>query len=174
MHEAGTCVRCCTAIACRATVDNCVGAREHPDTQLLLLLFDGSDMVYTSNHGATEILTPGYYGLSNAELGARWPKCVQGAVNLQSIVEAEHTDEDLINLLADQHIPPDDELPHRGRPIEMERRVAPCFINGDEYGTRASTLVRISARNVHFVEQGYLAGGVVSDRTTFDLERTQA
>ena len=138
-----------------------------------LLVFDGTDLVYTSNRGTTEILTPGYYGLSNAELGARWPKCVQGAANLQSIVEAEYTDEDLINLLADQHIPSDDELPHRGRPIEMERKVAPCFINGDEYGTRASTLVRVSARTVHFVEQCYLAGGVASDRTTFDLERSE-
>ncbi|NKC00353.1 MAG: hypothetical protein GKR90_17955 [Pseudomonadales bacterium] len=138
-----------------------------------LLLFDGTTLVCTSNRGTTEVLSPGYYGLSNAELGAEWPKCVQGAQNLELWVKQGFEHDNLVAMLRDQSIPADDQLPHRGRPIEMERRVAPCFIIGDEYGTRASTVLEISTDTIHFSEQSYVAGGKAVGRVSYqlDLER---
>ena len=137
-----------------------------------LLLFDGTELVCTSNRGATEVLTPGFYGLSNAEFGARWPKCIDGAARLQSIVSSEHDTEHLIALLRDDDVPADERLPHRGRPIDMERRVSPIFIDGDEYGTRASTLIYLSQERVRFVEQSYQPHGQSNGRVAyeFDLE----
>ncbi len=124
-----------------------------------LLLFDGVDLVYTSNKGTTDILKPGYYGLSNAELGAEWPKCVEGAAALHAAAEQEANDDELIQLLNNRAVPDDEALPHRGRPIELERRVAPCFIVGDEYGTRASTVVRLTDSHVSLTEKTYFAAG---------------
>jgi uncharacterized protein with NRDE domain len=135
-----------------------------------LLLFDGQDMVYSSNKGTTDVLAPGFYGLSNAELGAQWPKCIRGAAGLAQIAAGEFDAADLIGLLHDHDIPPDDQLPHRGRPLELERRVAPSFIVGDEYGTRASTSVILGNNQLKFTEQSYAAGGISTGLVDFDID----
>lgn len=135
-----------------------------------LIVFDGEELVYTSNKGHGDVLKPGYYGLSNAELGAEWPKCVQGAAALRSIDQDAINEQALIDLLSDAHVPPDEELPHRGRPLDMERRVAPCFIVGDEYGTRASTVVELGRDRIRFVEQSYAAAGEVGGRVRYEFD----
>ena len=122
------------------------------------------------NKGTTEILQPGFYGLSNAELGARWPKCIRGAQGLAQITASEFDCADLIGLLHDSDIPADDLLPHRGRPIEMERRVAPSFIVGDDYGTRASTCVMLGETQLRFMEQSYHPGGISADLVDFAID----
>lgn len=136
-----------------------------------LLLFDGVDLVYTSNRGTTDVLTPGYYGLSNAELGAEWPKCTQGAESLSKWVDHGFEHHDLVAMLRDASVPPDDTLPHRGRPIDMERRLAPCFIMGDEYGTRASTVLELGIQRIAFSEQSYRAQGLSTGRVQYEFER---
>ncbi len=135
-----------------------------------LLTYDGSSLVYTSNRGYTEDLAPGVYGLANAELGATWPKVVSGRQALARIADAPDLDR-LIRLLHDDHQPDDADLPKRGRPLELERRVAPCFIRGEEYGTRASTAVIYDAEagEILFAEQLYLPGGEAADCTTETL-----
>ncbi len=137
-----------------------------------LLLFDGDDMVYTSNKATTDILHSGFYGLSNAELGAEWPKCVQGASALKRAATRSEKIEPaaLLSLLENRAVPPDEELPHRGRPLELERRVAPRFIVGDEYGTRASTVVALFDDRVEFVEQSFVSGGHATGRVSFEFE----
>jgi uncharacterized protein with NRDE domain len=134
-----------------------------------LLAYDGKALAYTSNRGFTEDLSPGTYGLANAELGATWPKVVSGTRALrEATAEKGGPDSDrLLRLLNDETRPDDEDLPKRGRPIELERRVAPRFIRGDEYGTRASTTVIFDAVNqqIRFVEQIYLAGGEPAGRT---------
>ena len=125
-----------------------------------LLAWDGCKLAYTSNRGFTEDLAAGIYGLANAELGATWPKVLSGIEALGAIVSAPDT-ERLIRILHDDSQPDDAALPRRGRPLELERRVAPRFIRGELYGTRASTAVIFDAeaRHIHFSEQIYLAGG---------------
>lgn len=135
-----------------------------------LLLFDGDDLVYTSNKGTTDVLQPGFYGLSNAELGAEWPKCIFGAQGLQKITSQPFDAADLIGLLHDSDIPTDDQLPHRGRPIETERQVGSCFIVGDEYGTRASTSLILSHDRVQFAEQSYASGGISAGLVDFEFD----
>ncbi len=139
-----------------------------------LLVYDGHTLAYTSNRGFTEDLAPGVYGLANAELGAAWPKVRSGTRALTRALAGElHTDT-LIRLLRDDSQPPDHELPRRGRPLALERRAAPCFIRGDEYGTRASTAVIFHRRDgcVHFAEQLYLPGGEPGECTRATLPLT--
>ncbi|MEM7078015.1 MAG: NRDE family protein [Pseudomonadota bacterium] len=136
-----------------------------------LLLFDGETLFYASNKADNQTLAPGVYGLSNAELGAEWPKCMLGASGLANLAARTYAAEPLLALLGDRRIPPDSELPQRGRDIELERRTASCFITGDEYGTRASTIVRISNSEVDFTEQLFAAGGAIGERNTYRFTR---
>ena len=146
-----------------------------------LLVYDGRTLAYTSNRGFTEDLAPGIYGLANAELGARWPKVLRGREALGALIAGADPAQgvqtaDLLRLLRDDAQPPDRDLPRRGRPLELERRVAPCFIRGEEYGTRAGTAVIFdSARGrIHFAEQNYLPGGRPGGCTRMVLTREES
>ncbi len=131
-----------------------------------LLLFDGQDMVYLSNRNSgPKYLQPGLYGLANTHLDTGWPKVRRGKQALATALDqAEPPDPDrLLQLLADDTQPPDAELPQRGRDLEVERRVAPCFIRGEQYGTRASTAVIFLDDAIIVREQSYGPHGQVGD-----------
>jgi uncharacterized protein with NRDE domain len=134
-----------------------------------LLLWDGQKLVYTSNRGNTRVLQPGIYGLANALLGAEWPKVVRGVKRLGEVVSDTPDVDTILDLLADEHQPEDHELPDRGKDIEMERRIAPCFIIGEEYGTRASTVVIHNGDQVLMSEQQYGPGGSCGARADFEI-----
>jgi uncharacterized protein with NRDE domain len=135
-----------------------------------LLAWDGANLVYASNRGAMRKLQPGIYGLSNAELGAAWPKVVSGVGALREELASGPSLDGLLAVLADETMPPDHELPSRGRPLDLERRVAPRFINGEEYGTRASTAVIIGRANIQFTEQPFAPGARAGPRQNFEIE----
>ncbi len=139
-----------------------------------LLLFDGARLLYTSNvcppdQPRSQLLPAGDYGLSNAELAATWPKCVDGARRLGELADNKCDNVDFINLLRDQAKPDDQRLPDRGRSVEVERHLGSCFICDSNYGTRASTIVRMGREQIYFAEQTYLADGVVGPMAEFDF-----
>ena len=144
-----------------------------------LLLWDGKEMVYTSNKAPTQVLEPGYYGLSNAELGAKWYKAERGKATLREVAERlEQLDEDasdaLRGLLTDESLAPDHQLPNRpGRNLDIERRTSACFIRGDDYGTRASTSVLIQGSELSFSEQQYGVQGKVGELRRFKLDLSE-
>ena len=137
-----------------------------------LLLWDGEQAVYTSNRASTQVLRPGVYGVSNAALGVEWPKVIRGRNALAGTVRGGPDTAALIDLLADDTVPADHELPDRGRPLDLERRVAPCFIRGSDYGTRASTAVIVSHRTITIAEQLYGPEGTTGTRLELHRERT--
>lgn len=141
-----------------------------PDYQgFNLLLWDGEELICTSNRGATQTLEPGYHGLTNAELGVTWPKVVDGISRLRCAIEDGLSADALIEALRDDTVPSDEKLPHRGRPLAWERRIAPCFILGDDYGTRASTAVIHSGDEVFLSEQGYALAGRTLERVDYRI-----
>ena len=141
-----------------------------------LLLFDGTQLVYTSNRAGQahpefpdgSVLAPGIYGLANAALGADWPKVRRGGAALADALHAPTLD-GLIALLHDDALPPDHELPDRGNDLDRERFVAPCFIRGDAYGTRASSAVLMGRERIQFAEQLYGPDGERGDRRDLDI-----
>ena len=138
-----------------------------------LLLFDGRHLLHTTNvsqpiNRATVHCQPVTMA-GNAELGATWPKCVDGAKRLGALADDNHTNDQLIELLNDQEKPADDRLPNRGVPIERERHLASCFISDSHYGTRASTVVRVSRQEIYFAEQTYLPEGVMGSKVEFEF-----
>ena len=139
-----------------------------------LLLFDGVELVYASNiaTGDQQLprrLAPGSYGLSNAELGAEWPKCTDGAAAIAELAAANCGIDELLSKLTDSTTPADERLPHRDRDISFERRIAPCFIVGDDYGTRASSALIMDQGHIYFSEQTYHSAGQVGDRVDFEF-----
>lgn len=139
-----------------------------------LLLFDGVELVYASNiaTGDQQLprrLAPGSYGLSNAELGAEWPKCIDGAEAIAELAAANCGIDELLSQLTDSTTPADERLPHRDRDISFERRIAPCFIVGDDYGTRASSALIMDQGHIYFSEQTYHSAGQVGDRVDFEF-----
>ena len=80
----------------------------------------------------------GIHGLSNGPAQSHWPKTQR--LNDRFAASLSGNDSDWLDLLGDTSMPRDDALPTTGVGLELERFLAPIFIRGDEYGTRASTL----------------------------------
>ena len=129
---------------------------------------------FGNRDGGARELQHGTYGMSNDVLDCDWPKVQLGRHALRNAIDAidaidasalqtpssaamgpqreaeaaptsvRALTDRLFDVLADRRVPPDEMLPKRGRDIELERRVAPTFINSDAYGTRASTVIVLS------------------------------
>lgn len=156
------------AVACTGDGDQYAGYN-------LLVGQIGGDLWYCSNRGREPLrrLQPGLYGLSNGALGDPWPKTRTGTAALRTELLRGPTPQGLLALLGDRRIAPDEELPETGVGLDKERMLAPCFIAGDDYGTRASTALLVDrAGNVALWEQNFGPGGTPGalQRFTWNLE----
>ena len=124
-----------------------------------LLLWDGAQLVFVSNRNQArpQAVQPGLHGVSNGPYDAPWPKARRLKARLGEWLSAPgqanpENLEPLLEALADENGAADGELPQTGVGLELERRLAPAFIRGDAYGTRASTvlLIRRDGRAVLF------------------------
>ena len=113
-----------------------------------------------SQEGQPKELAPGVYGLSNAELNSPWPKLQTLCSNLTQHLDTDSDSDTLLELLKDSREYPDDQLPDSGVSPEWERRLSATFILGEDYGTRACTLLGIDADgSITFVEQVFGPNG---------------
>ncbi len=153
----------------QTSLDYAAGIRGEQYQGFNLLLWDGQTLACASNRVATQTLEPGCYALTNARLGARWPKAVDGVARLRQCVQAGTDPDGLIALLRDDRLP----ASHAGAALSetAESRDTPCFIRGDVYGTRASTAVIYAEDGgIGMVEQGYGPQGVLGDRHDFRID----
>lgn len=132
------------------------------------------------------LLETGVHVLSNGPPDASWPKATRlhqrflalcaaieepqaASPNALSSGAVEPEDAALLDLLADVSQPPDDELPETGVPFELERVLAPIFIRGEQYGTRASTLAYArSDGGLVLHERRFGPGGVPTGETRIE------
>lgn len=122
-----------------------------------------------SNRGAVaRVMAPGLYGLSNGMLADDWPKMRRGRDTLAALIARDEIDEAaLFALLADRTPGADHELPDTGVGRDMERALSSIFIAGNEYGTRASTILLIGHDGrVQMHEKRWGAGGAFEGETT--------
>jgi uncharacterized protein with NRDE domain len=129
-----------------------------------LLLGDVERLFYYSNQGgAPQALEPGLYGLSNHLLSTPWPKVERGLKGLATLLD-ETTEPDaaaLLRLLEDRRRAPDHLLPSTGVDLEWERLLSPLFIESPTYGTRSSTVLRISRQGgIEVTEKAWPEGSV--------------
>lgn len=99
---------------------------------------------FNSKAGAVSRLQSGVHGVSNAGLDTPWPKLQRAKAALAATLDDPQTD-NLLALLADRHGVADAELPDTGIGLEWERLLSSIFICSPQYGTRASTVLRVMA-----------------------------
>ncbi|MBO9717575.1 MAG: NRDE family protein [Pseudoxanthomonas sp.] len=112
-----------------------------------LLLADPQACTWVGNLPQVRMATPdaGVHVLSNAQLDTPWPKASALGARLRDWIDAGG-DEDfapLFTALADDRTWPDAQLPDTGIGLERERWLSSAFIRGQDYGTRASTVVAL-------------------------------
>jgi len=138
-----------------------------------LILGDGKSLVYFgSREGEAREIAPGVHGLSNHLLDEPWPKVTHGREAMETALRDGEPAPRLFEMLSATEGAPDERLPRTGVGIEWERRLSAAMITGDDYGTRASTVVCVTDRGEASFEEwtrdtdGSVAGKAY-DRFTF-------
>jgi len=128
-----------------------------------LLVMSGSRLwaLHHSGHETVcQSLAPGLHGLSNARLDTPWPKLIRAREALQLALSTQDWRAEMWTSLRDTRPAPDSELPATGIGRQRERFLSSMFIEGEDYGTRATTLVTVSAESITVEEQQFGPGGV--------------
>ena len=138
-----------------------LAARSREYNGFNLILGDGASLFYFgSREGVPRAIEPGVHGLSNHLLDEPWPKVVRGRQRMEAALASPEPAPALFELLAARDGPRDEELPNTGVGIAWERRLAHALITGEDYGTRASTVMTVSSAGaVHFAERSIDAFG---------------
>ena len=104
-------------------------------------------------------LAAGLHVIGNGPLDAQWPKARRLRLRAETALRADAGDTGLLALLRDPTQAPDDELPDTGLGLERERLLSSIFITGEQYGTRASTVLDIGSDGAaRFHECGFGPG----------------
>lgn len=114
----------------------------------------------------------GFYGLSNHLLQSPWPKLLRARQTMQQILASTNqTDplhQHLLETLQDPTPAPDNSLPDTGVSLETERFLSSPFIAGDDYGTRASTVITVDQEGfIQVTEQNWEPGAKAGQRQRF-------
>lgn len=107
------------------------------------------ELWYHSNYApGTQSIAPGLHGLSNHLLDTPWPKVERGKQLLEPILKQKRIEpSEIFELLYDDHVAPDNQLPDTGVGLERERALSSMFIKSPDYGSRCSTVVLIDRQN---------------------------
>ncbi len=143
---------------------NGIAARAADFGRFNLFAYQRGQGFYSSNYPGfvAQEVAFGVHTLSNAALDTPWPKTQRLRSAVQSFVERDDDDPSvLFDALANREIAEDGELPSTGVPLDWERRLSAAFIDGDQYGTRASTVVLVDAQQIRFIERSFGPQGVL-------------
>lgn len=114
---------------------------------------------YSNMEGKATPISPGIHGLSNHLLNVPWPKvemAKQGFTHAITPPQDKIDKERIFQLLSDDTLPPDEDLPDTRVGLMWERLLAPIFIKSDFYGTRSSAILTIDNRGtVAFTERSF-------------------
>jgi uncharacterized protein with NRDE domain len=135
-----------------------------------LVAAEAGEAWYLRDDAPPARVSAGIHGLSNARLDVPWPKVrALREVLRAELASAAPSTEPLFRALGDRTVAPDAELPHTGVPADWERALSAAFIEGESYGTRASTVVSVlTDGHVEIEERSFgprgRAMGVVRER----------
>lgn len=136
-----------------------------------LLAGDGETLfVLCSREPEPRAIEPGVHALSNHRLDEPWPKVRRAREAMAQALADADPEARLFGLLGDAAPAADGELPDTGVGLAWERRLSPPLILGPDYGTRASTVVRIGwDGTVRFEERTRDEAGHIGPVRTFDF-----
>ncbi len=134
-----------------------------------LLLWDGRELVCASNRGSTRRLAPGCHGLTNTAFGTPWPKAVEGARDLGQSLQQSSDTQALITLLRQNPIKDRSGAPADPSDAAPEVHRRQRFLEGADYGTRASTAVIMGDGIIQVSEQNYGPGSSIGEERLFSF-----
>jgi uncharacterized protein with NRDE domain len=103
-----------------------------------------NELFYYSNRdgGGARKLGPGVHGLSNHLLNTGWPKVASGSARFSQLIEQPKiSTAECFQILSDENLAADADLPDTGIGLDRERILSPIFIRTPTYGTRCSTVL---------------------------------
>lgn len=127
--------------------------------------------VFSSLTPVFKPLTPGFHSISNGTPDDYWPKMSRG-VNLlkRCILQSGELDvEQLAAVMRDETQAADSALPATGISRADEKWLSSIFISGDQYGTRATSLLLCQPQRIRLVEYNYRADGSLADTQSFTI-----
>lgn len=127
-----------------------------------LLVFDGAHMMgMESRHARILPMPVGIGAVSNADFMSPWPKVEKLCDGMAVATGLSETAQDhlLWDLLSDAQKAPDDQLPHTGIPLQRERELSSAFIATADYGTRASTILKVGSKGLWIEERRFDSTG---------------
>jgi uncharacterized protein with NRDE domain len=115
-------------------------------------------------------LSAGVYGLSNAMLDTPWPKVTHRVSAFAQTLAMDSGKLDKVDryldILNHEEIALDNQLPATGVSLDWERTLSAAFIKTENYGTRASSVLRIrNDGNFQFTEKIFNQNGVAGEVT---------
>lgn len=124
-----------------------------------LLVGNADELWFLHSKAAVpQCLAPGIYALCNASLDTPWPKLVRLRTAFSQA--DRQNDQALFELMQDEWQPPASLLPDTGVGQDLERRLSSIFIRGIDYGTRATSLLRMDTHGMTLTERSFAPGGV--------------
>ncbi len=132
-----------------------------------LIVGDLDQMRYVGHEGrfgnvVHRVLQPGYCGLSNASYGTDWPKIAYLKASFAELLEQNQVSEAAMFAVLENRRP-QSPRPYADPTAKMQ---ATPFILGDQYGTRAATIIIVNrVGRCYFTERRYDAAGLVSGET---------
>ena len=125
-----------------------------------VIVSDQREMGHYSNYERKiNILKPGIYGLSNSLLDTPWPKVELAKEKFSTAISNSFDHYELLDVMTDTSIAPDESLPDTGISKEMERSLSAMCIRMENYGTCCSTVITIDRDGVvNFTEKSYPVG----------------
>ena len=141
-----------------------------------LVLGNHNRLYYYSNYQSKIIpLASGFYGLSNHLLDTPWPKVRRGKSKIEPLLEQKEVHpEHLFEVLSDEEVASDHELPKTGLDLERERALSAMFIKTPNYGSRCSTVILVNKENeVKFIERVYDLETFAYDEHQFNFKASE-
>ena len=137
-----------------------------------LLLGDSTGLYYCSNRAPnSQKLSPGIYGLSNALLNTPWPKLEYVKAKLAEVLNNTELNtktlpiDTLLTIMSDRAEAPLEERPDTGISAAWEKLLSSAFIQTENYGTRATTLILQKTNgDTQIIEQSFDANGPIERR----------
>ena len=164
-------------------LNSSVGARDYLESLVAtahcynpfnLIVFDGQTLLgFESRHARLFALPVGITSVSNADFNTPWPKLKRLHCSFEQTLTASYeTSHDeaslqdrLLKLLSNDEVASDSELPQTGLALDKERVLSAAFIRTPDYGTRASSVIRIGSQQAQFTERCFDANGFKGEAT---------
>ena len=138
------------------------------------LVFGDMNQVWAWDHHRkiASKLSTGFHSISNGPIENKWPKMLFGEQHLAKAVSAENNISlsNLLNMMQNKETAAEVSLPNTGFDLQHEKALSSIFIEGQDYGTRTTTLLLFTGKQIQIAEVNYDRFSTTQSNQQFLLE----